>query len=230
VAVSFALDSAGSILAGAITATATYDGPSGDDRRNDLYLRFNDGAVLPLIEDWDGSNAINYLAPTLDGTTLTVAAYVNSWANGPYAVAHSSGLAPGSASVSLAIPDYPVLFAPVNSVAWSPSTNFRFNPGQADQVHLFAFESVRYWDHLYIVTAETSTTVPVLESWAYTFLPGEEYFWWVETHGSYASVDDATGEDGWLDTFARSGSPQGPPRTSGTYASSTTRLFTTPGE
>jgi len=43
-------------------------------------------------------------------------------------------------------------------------------------------------------------------------------------------VDDATGEGGFLDTFARSGTPQGPPRASGSYASSATRSFMTPAE
>jgi hypothetical protein len=83
---------------------------------------------------------------------------------------------------------------------------------------------------LYIVTSKSQfklSEFPVVAG-AYSLTNGQDYAWWVESHGRPASVDAMAGPDGGLDSFGLLYSePTGPSRGEGTYTSSITRVLTT---
>jgi hypothetical protein len=78
-----------------------------------------------------------------------------------------------------------------------------------------------------IVTGEKRVTIPEFPN-GFTLIPDDLYNWRVETHGDAATVDEAAGPDGFVDSWAPyADGPNNPKRGDGTYAISAGRLFTT---
>lgn len=82
-------------------------------------------------------------------------------------------------------------------------------------------------DIAFIVTTAEEVHLPVFAGSDFSLPAGQLRYWWVETHGSYATVDDAASSTGFIDAYAGTGAPRGPRRGTGTFAQSENRRFTT---
>ena len=117
-----------------------------------------------------------------------------------------------------------------NATGIGPTTPFTFNAGDPkNSGYLVYMETQEYQQGVYIVTADRQVTldkVPVIGT--ALILPDAWHFWYVETHGEYASVDAMTGSTGFLDTFTLNDHlPQGPSHADGAYTVSAMHYFKT---
>ncbi|HKY37810.1 MAG TPA: hypothetical protein VJN18_17830 [Polyangiaceae bacterium] len=218
------------LTSGNLQGTVT---PSSDvDRENYAFLRFATGDRIQLLKDYpNGPNTFSYLVPTVTGGSITMAAVEGYAYTGDYAVAHQSGLA-ASGTVNLTIPNPGSLVAPNDSVTnVNLTTQFSYLGGTGSAgTHLVAIHADERvsccFDILWIATTKTQLTLP--EVVGANFLKSSElYYWRIETHGKYATVDAMTGPAGFLDSFsADEASPQGPRTGSGQYSVTSSRRFT----
>lgn len=203
---------------GTVTGTAT---PVADGvRANSVFVRYTSGGVIQIVEDTPKADAFSYVVPKnlAAGTTFTVAAWEGSY-YGPLGLVHKDGLAPDSATGALKIPAPPVVLGP-KATAVDSSTPFKFGKGSGGAgtflviIHRVTTEAQR----LCVVTSKTSFAVKDLVDSEFAFTSGAEYEWWVETHGSFASVD-AMAEAGFVDEFSMNYTkPVGTHPQDGTYA------------
>jgi hypothetical protein len=72
-----------------------------------------------------------------------------------------------------------------------------------------------------VVTTKREAHLPV----AATFMlqPNHNFAWRIETHGSYASTDEAAGPEGFLDTCGYDFRPRGATRGKGSFAETSAR-------
>lgn len=201
------------------------------ERSNRIFLRFATGDRIDLVDQSNAPDSFSYLVPTVTGGSITAAAEEGDAYYGEYAVVHQSGLAAGG-TVNLKIPLPGSLVGPVDDVSnvdLETSFSFLAAPGSAG-THLIAIHANEFtsccYDVLWIATTKTQFTIP--EVVGGNFLKGSEpYYWRVETHGKYATVDAMTGPTGFLDTFsADEESPQGSRTGSGQYTVTSSRAFT----
>jgi len=170
---------------------------------NLISTRFADGTVLPLVSEVSNQGVFSYLVPSLPSASLTVAAAAGSPA---YSVAHVDGVpAAGSPDVELVLPRPVAPTAPANGAQVGPGTTFAWSTlGQSARVFVWHLQSLDSLESIYVITARSQIEYPELEGFDLT-LPtdGEPAFYWtVETHGDYASVDAASEADGFYDSFA----------------------------
>jgi hypothetical protein len=226
--VSYAAAPMGTITSAAITGTTNYTGVLA--QYNLLYLRWNDGAVFPINEGI-GSNTdtINYLVPMLPEMGASVAASAGFWGE-EFAIAHEDGVIAGTTGIELTIPDTPLIISPSGGETLEDGDLFRYNPTEEGNVHVLVFEAEDWWEYVYVVTTATEISVDTINASNFPFRGADSYLWHVEWHGAYESVDEATGESGFLDSWAMFGTPSGPAGTTGqgAYASSDTYQFTAP--
>jgi hypothetical protein len=205
---------------------------SGVERANYAFLRFATGDSIELLADYPSPpNSFGYLVPSVTGGSVTMAAVEGDAYYGDYAVAHQSGLAPGG-TANLTIPHPGSLVAP-NDLATNVNltTQFSYLAGTGSAgTHLVAIHSDESaagccYDILWIATTKTQLTIP--EVVGSNFLKSSEgYYWRIETHGKYATVDAMTGPTGFLDSFsANEASPQGPRTGAGQYTVTSSRWF-----
>jgi hypothetical protein len=204
---------------------------TGTDRENDVFLRFASGDRIQLVEDYPNAPAsFSYLVPNSSEGDITVSASEGYAEYGAYAVVHNDGLGVGS-TANLAIPAPGSLVAPVdNKTGVDLTTQFSYLAGEGSAgTHLVAihniYESCCY-DAIYIATTKTQLTIPPIVG--NNFLKGGEgYYWRIETHGKYKTVDDMAGPTGYLDSFsADEATPQGPRNSDGQYSITSSRVFT----
>ncbi|HKU41358.1 MAG TPA: carboxypeptidase-like regulatory domain-containing protein, partial [Polyangiales bacterium] len=200
---------------GMLTPAAIYgsvDAPQMTDHALAVFLRFPDHAVLEIARELMHSGSFNYDFPGMpvDGSVIVVA---SQHLIGSQFV-HADGLTKDSAAVMLELPaESSRLVAPVQGSKIDTDTVFRWT-GEA-KLFLFALEIGRHVVH--VVTSKREARLPLAATFEYE--PNRSVEWYVETHGEFASLDDATGPEGYLDTCAY-GVPRGPTRGTGIFTES----------
>jgi len=224
------------IASGAVTGTVTPRAtPIGSGARNNsVFVRFSSGASVQVVDQAPTVDAFSYLVPTLPDSSITVAAWEGSY-EGPLGMVHKDGLSSGAAAGTLAIPAPPKLLKPLGGTV-DETTPFSFQ-GSPDNAGAFVviLNSLDTGSHLFIVTAQQKLThLPSVVDGAWTLEHASggaapiEYQWWVETHGSFATVDEMTGPDGYFDEFGVNYvTPVGIHQHDGTYTYSSYSIITT---
>jgi hypothetical protein len=204
---------------------------SGEGRTNSVFVRFSSGAAIPVVDRAAASaSAYEYLVPDLSNGKISVAA-AETHNDESYAIAHRDQNQVGDTGVDIVIPPPVSALVPVdNATGVGPTTPFTFNAGDPkNSGYLVYMETQEYQQGVYIVTTDRQVTldkVPVIGT--SLILPDAWHFWYVETHGQYASVDAMAGTSGFLDTFTLNDHlPQGPSRADGAYTQSVIQYFRT---
>ena len=206
------------------SVTAKVDGL----RNNRAFVQFASGASIMVANEAATADAFSYVVPELTGSSITLMAAVGPYA-GPRGVAHKDGLSPSAAGVSLVVPLPPVILTPPDGAKdVDARTSFTFK-GSADNTGAFVLTIHRLTSErqkIYVVTTHQALTLPTVVGGALTLSAGQNYEWWVETHGTFASVDEMTSPSGFIDEFGYHGnSPNGGDATEGTYTYSATNAF-----
>ena len=206
-------------LSGSVTASMT-----GGQLEHSMFLRFSDNAVMQLLWVNAVGSAFSYMTPAIAQSTLTMAASQGILSSPPYAVVHKDGLPATQSAITLTVPDAPSLTAPAwGTTGVNTSTLFRWS-GTA-KVFLWNVISVPSFQGFLVVTTEKQVQLPTMPDGP-ALAPNTMYDWWVETHGSYQTVDEATGPNGLLDSF-RFGIPWGALKGDGSFTNSDEGQFTT---
>lgn len=206
-------------LTGRVTA------PGQGTRENWVMLRWTDGTTFLVASDSPTADTFSYLVPTIEGATASVLAFRGRSNAFPVAVAYADHAAGGQA-MQLDIPLPPTLSAPGAGMAGvTGETEFKWT-GDA-KLFVFVARATERYDAMFVVTGEKSTKLPIGDLTAFTPGAGSEFAWHIETHGDYASVDAATGGEGFIASFLPGGY-DGPHRGSGSFSASATRTFVTP--
>jgi hypothetical protein len=210
------------------TISGTVTSPTTSERSNAAYVQFTTGAVIKLA-DLSGSAAManySFLVPTLPSATITVVAREGDSYYGAAAVAHRSNVTSGQTTPPLAIPTPPTISGPASGSTINANTMFTWSGPQA--VSVWHAESVSFYESIYVVTTKKSIPMPVFQN-AFALRAGDDAFFRIEAHGGIADMDDATGPNGYIDSFGPfADDPDGPRRDAGTYAISQGSTFWTP--
>ncbi len=209
---------------GSGTLKGTVSSPTTTNRENDVFVRFTDNAAIQVVKDGAPAASYSYVVPSITGATITVAAATGDSFLTPYAVVHQDGLAMGQTAPLMTIPTAPSLVGPVDSATATSSTTFKWSG--TPNVYVFTVNFTQTYDVMHIVTTKTQAPLPSFAASSFTIPPGTDCTWFVETHGTYATVDAATTSSGFLDSMAY-GMVRGPRRGTGSYTDSETRSFTT---
>jgi hypothetical protein len=208
------------IVSGDITA------PSGGTRENHVYVRFPDDAAVKIITSGAPGGSYSFLVPQIATSSIAIAATHDSGFGPPYAVAYVDGVAPGATDVDLEIPVPATPIAPA-SAATNVDENTTFTWSGDDQVYMFvAREASIYYETFYVITAAKQAQLPISHVTVPALRRNQTYLWNVRTHRRFATVDDATGPDGYLDSYCY-GRLRGPRRGAGTHTASANYSFTT---
>ena len=190
-----------SAISGQVTANS-------GERENWAYVQFPTNAAITVVRDKTGANTFSYLAPALTGSSMIFAATEGDANTGGYALVHKDALAPGKTGIvaQLPLPASNLAVSPTGDVnKVSSTTVFSFQPGAGSSgPFLIEFDNLdaSSMEHLLIVTAKTSFTLPKVVNDSYALLPGQKYYWRVQTHGVFANVDAMAGTTGYLDEFS----------------------------
>jgi len=221
-----------SLDTGTVSGSVTFN--TGVNATNSVFVRFTSGAELPVVNKVDtgtGTPDYSYLVPSLPNATITVAT-AETQNSGAYAVVHHDGLAPGATGVELTVPAPTTLSMPLDgTLGVDDGTTFSFSGGNPSaHAYLVHVEDQDFYDGLFIVTAKKQFTLgdlPIVNG-EFTLTKGQAHQWWVETHGTPASVDAMAAPGGFADDFALGGGyPAGPVRGSGTLTYSSRFAFET---
>jgi len=207
------------------TITGSVAGGTLDARSNGVAVRFDDGAVLPIIDESGADPTFEYLVPAFERSTITVAAVDGIAA--PYAVAWRDGLAPGTTDIALTVPNPVNLAAPQADAPVTPRTPYSWSSlGQTARTFVWHLEFRDTFEGMLVITARTQIELPTFAD-GFTVPAGTPYSWSVETHGDARTVDALAGPDGFLAPFAVVESyPIGSARGSGYYTESARRSAT----
>jgi hypothetical protein len=202
------------------TVTRTLD----ESPYNLLFLRFASNGTMALSKDTAATTNFAYTVPDIAGAEVVVAASQGSSNGGPYGLAYA--VASGS-NVSLEPPTPPNVISPAASVTdVGPDTEFEWTdvPG----IRVLHIEDVDFYRGIFVVTTENRVKMPFVGG-GFSLRPNGVHTWAVEVHGTAETMDEATGSEGFLDSFSYSTEqPRGPRRGDGSYAYSQIRSFTTP--
>jgi hypothetical protein len=222
------LTMAGPIVDGSVTGTVT---PVADgDRNNGVFVRFNSGASIRLVDqDAPTANAFSYVVPQLANASISVVASEGA-SYSAFGLVHKDGLHPGDEAGTLKIPTPATTLSPNGGNA-NLTTPFSFS-GSADSKGAFVIhiEATQFYQSVYIVTTKKSFTLPT--PIGHTWIGGRGYSWRVETFGSLATVDQMAGPAGFADAYygptqsTSTGEPQGPSHESGSFTISEPGYFT----
>ncbi len=197
-------------------------------RSNAVYVQFQDGASIQIVEDNypTSTSEFLYLAPSLPNASLIVAAAEGEGSGASYAMTHKRGIAAGTLDVELDLPFPPKQSKPAvaeTEVTWD--TEFSWSlPEPDNKVVVIHVEDSDYFQGLYIVTDRPTTHLPTFDS--FELRKGGTHFWEVETHMACASMDECAGEEGFLDPLVSASSGIAKWDRDGSYATSGTRSFT----
>jgi hypothetical protein len=209
--------------AGAVTGRVNAAGQG--ERENWVVLRFSDGTQLNIADDSSSADAFSYLVPTITNATAAIVALQGRYDQYPRAVAFADNLSANQTGVQIDIPLASTLSAPGDgTMGVDAMTSFQW-AGSA-KVFVFVAKAKQGYDAMYVVTAATETHLPIGEATLYTPPAGVQFEWHVETHGAYASVDDAAGGEGLISAFF-DGHLHGPKRGAGSFTASALRTFVT---
>jgi hypothetical protein len=222
---SFTLDlsgGGGELSAGIVSGSAS--GAGIGSRANEVFVRFADDAAVSVLSHGASTDAFSYLVPSIAGSSIAVAAMRNDISFPPFAVAYVEGIAPGASDVALEIPLPATLLSPATA-ATDVDGDTEFTWSGDDQVVMLVFDALNVYENFYVITADKSGKIPV-DVMIPSLRPNFVYEWSVRTHRTFATVDDATGPTGYLDSFCY-GRLRGPRRDSGSHTGSALRSFTT---
>jgi hypothetical protein len=210
------------------TITGTVTGAATDERAILAYLRFVDGAVIDILTDSKAGPMFSFIAPQLANASMTVVAQNKSGLG--FATALVDNVAPGQPALTLEVPAIPSLNAPApNATNVDANTQFQWSPSSGKTM-LFCAHTSPLVDIMCVLTAKTTTTLPIAPTTEYTPPPNTLFVWDVQMHGEIANVDDASGSDGFMgavtDDLVFEGH-LGPVRGDGRFARSVGRTFTT---
>jgi hypothetical protein len=190
---------------------------------NFLFLRFASNGVIALSEDSASTATFAYTVPEIPEAEVVVAAsHGNS--NGPYGLAYAVA---SDSNLSLEPPSPPNVISPAASVEnVGPSTQFEWT--DVSGIRVLHIEDVEYYRGMYVVTTQNRVTFPFVGG-DFSLRANAVHTWTVEVHGTAQTMDEATGSEGFLDSFSyATEQPRGPRRGNGSYAYSQIRSFTTP--
>ena len=217
------LMSSANLPTGLVSGTAT--GPAFADRANAVFLRYDDGAAIQLVDERSAPDSYSYLVPSLPNTSIVVAASVNTSSYAPFAVAYADAVTPGTSGISLVVPSPATPLTPGGGTSnVTPDTNFTWSG--SDQVYMVRFENVNFYETYYVITAAKEAHIPAPPITNLPLSANADYTWSVRTHIKYDSVDDATGATGFLDAYCY-GEISGPAHGNGTHTRSTELAFKT---
>jgi hypothetical protein len=190
---------------------------------NFLFLRFASNGVIALSEDSGATANFAYTVPEIAEAEVVVAASQGN-SNGPFGLAYA--VASGS-SVSLEPPTPPNVISPAASVGnVGPDTVFEWT--DVSGIRVLHIEDVDFYRGIFVVTTENRVTLPFVGG-GFSLRANAVHTWTVEVHGTAETMDEATGSEGFLDSFSyATEQPRGPRRGEGSYAYSQIRSFTTP--
>jgi hypothetical protein len=202
-------------------------------RTNSVFVQFTSGAHIQVVEDQAGPATFSYLAPTLTNSTITVAAWEGT-EEGPLGLIHKDGLKPGDATGALTIPGPPKPKTLLDPDHVDENTTLSFAAGTGNAGAFVVGIELDGGNVLRVVTTKKSIVIKDLIGSVFTLAhaaPGDtpiQYYWWVETHGSYATVDAMAGTSGYIDEFGVNFiTPVSIHQTDGSYTSSALFGFTT---
>ena len=224
---------ADTINASPIAGTVT---PAGSDtRENWAYVRFSGNAAITLVRDQTGSNTFSYLMPSLTDGTIVFAASEGDSTSGGFGLVHKDGLAAGASGIAAKIPAPAsnLAIAPAGKVSGTTVFSFQTAGGNTGPFLIqFVNQDQNSLERLFIVTAKTSFTLPKVVTNGNALLRGNSYYWRIQTHGVFGSVDAMAVPTGYLDEFSGSGYwfgkalPVGPRRGDGAFSMSSSQLIT----
>jgi hypothetical protein len=216
------------IATGNLVGTAKSGG--GTYRTNSVFLRFDSGAAMQLVDDSPGPNSFSYLVPTIPTSTLTVAASEGADEyDGPFAIAYKTDLAAtDKPALQIPTPATPVAPAP-DITGVSSTTSFSFTSAAAGPfvVHFSNVDKTGPYEDLWVVTADKQLTIPEVLNGGFALNGNNVHSWNVETHGEFASVDAMAEPEGFWDLFTWEDGPVGPLVDEGSWSVSSSRYFTT---
>jgi hypothetical protein len=192
------------------------DRPAGTQPQVEVYLRFADYAAIPVIVDDGVGTEFDYDLPDVPAATITAVATLE---NGDGLLIAHVDHADGNTPVALRLLAAPALVEPASSAMGTGETSFKWSGDSG--VFVFRARSFDRNDVLQVVTSDHEAKLPPAPDYA---LRPNDFSWWIETHGTYANTDEATGPQGFLDTCA-SRKPIGPERGTGAYTESVSRNF-----
>jgi len=204
--------------------SGTVTGSNGGVRSNNVYVRFTDDVAVEVVEHGATTDEYSYLVPSIANSSIAVVATRGQSDLPPYAVAYGEGIAPGATNVDLEIPVAATLIAPTPG-ATNVDENTLFSWSGEDQVYMFSAKRGTHNEYYYVITADKEAKLPILQTTEPGFVPNVDYAWSVRTHRKFATVDEATGPDGYLDSYCY-GRLAGPRRGAGTHTWSAQRVFT----
>ncbi len=201
----------------------------------DAYVTLPKTAFLRIAsEDRAVTNKnFTYNVPTgISGAGFMVCAQAGSWVNWPFSVAHKHGISAAQTGITLTVPDTASLGAPGANTTVSTSTDFSWSAPSGQQgpvlytLGLAVGTSLPY-THIRIVTSKTTARIPKFPAaFGPIVTPSVSGDWWVETNGSFTSVDAAATASGFVDPFDYSASVVGPLDQDGTHTWSASRTLT----
>ena len=187
-----------------------------------VSLRFPGNAVIDLLNVSTMQASFSYQVPKIDGAEVVVAASQGDTFFGPYGVAHTVA---GTGPLSLT-PPMPVTVISPGADAANVGDDTTFEWSSQPGVKVLHIEDNELYRGMYVVTDATKITIP--EAVGFELRPGAEHHWTIEVHGTASNVDEATGPEGFMDSYSfYDDSPRGPRRGGGTYSYAARRLFTT---
>jgi len=209
--------------AGAITGRVNAAGQG--DRENWVVLRFSDGTQFMIADDASSPDAFSYFVPTITNASAAIVALQGRYDQYPRAVAFADNLSAGQTGIQIDIPLASTLSAPGDATMRIDATT-PFQWAGSAKVFVLVAKAKQGYDAMYVVTAAKEAHLPIGEATAYTPPAGAVFEWHVETHGAYASLDEATGGDGLISAFFE-GYLHGPKRGAGVFTASALRTFVT---
>ena len=180
-------------------------------------MRFTDTTAIMLASDTAATGSFSYIVPNLSNAVIDVVA--KNEQNNAFAAALQDNVAPNQSGITLNIPTIATLSAPADGKTNVDETTL-FQWQSDAKVYLFCAYSDYNYDALCVVTSQKQTHLPAAPTVA-----GMNYDWTIETHDDFASVDAASGPEGYLSSYAYA-RVRGPKRGNTTYAESARRKFT----
>ncbi len=192
---------------------------------------FDTNAQIPVayVRDAFATSSLSVPMPVLPGSHVVFTAKQGRMYQGnlssPFGFVRREVISPATA-VALEIPEPRVLLAPPTD-AEGIDTSTLFEWSAASSVSVFSMSCSALSFRVHSVSAEHTghaASIPALD----TSLPKDaECYWNVDVHGSYRTVDDATGPSGMIEPCLVGTCEDGSPRGEGSGSQTEWRLFKT---
>jgi hypothetical protein len=223
---SFSIDltSSAALATGTVSGNVSGSGPG--SQHNAVFVRFNDRALVQVVDDTAPQPNFGYVVPSLPNSSISVAAMRGDFDTPPFAVRYAEGIGAGSSNVNLAIPAPIQLLAPAGDAA-GVNADTTFSWSGEDHVYVMFVElGGGVDDNYYVITTDKHAKLPLQSNAAPKLVSNGTYYWRISTHGELTSMDEATGTNGYMDAYS-TGRLRGPKHDTGSYTLSEVRPFST---